>query len=484
MLKLKSFALKAVIWSFIQRGGTLVIGFITNIILARLLTPEDFGCVGIILVFVSIADILVDGGLGSALINKKKLTKEDISTVFVSNLLISISIFILLYLSAPHIANVFDKPELKILIRIESIAIIIRAFYVIQHSLLNKELKFKDITTINLISVSVAAIVGIIMAYLNYGVWSLIGKNITQQFMLCILFWVKKRVNQKFIFNIISFKELFNYGWFIALTNMLDVLYSSLTSFIIGKSYSLKDLGYFNQAHSLQQIPTYSLSMVINQVFFPYLSKVKDDCNMINIYSRKVVSMTSFAIMPLMTFLICFAKEIIIVIYSQKWVLAAEYFQILCISGIFNAFIHINRNILKSIGKTKLLFNLQLTITIIGIVMLIIFSNFNIKILLLSIVMFSFINWLSISILAGKEIGFDIIKQIRVIVPSFIISVISGIIAIVLNKYYYTSLHIIVELSCNIIVFIFSYFVLHYTLKTKSFSTFIEIIYPNHYKQK
>lgn len=474
---IKNRVLKDVIWAFIQRGGALIISFLANMILARLLCPDDFGCIGIILVFVSIANVLVDSGLGSSLIHKKDVTQDDISTIFTSNFIISVCIFTLLYINAPAIARHFNIPELSLYLRIESIAIIIRAFYVVQSAMISKELRFKDNTKINIVAATAGALVGIIMAYMGFGVWSLIAKNITHQFVLFLLYRIISKIPSKFGFNKTSFKQLFGYGWFIALTSFLDLAHSNLASFIIGNRYSVKDLGYYNQASSLQQIPTYSLSMVITNVLFPYMSKVNDDMNMVNSYAKRVFPVSAFAIIPLMIFLIIFAQPIITIIYSAKWLPATIYFQILCFEGLFNGFIHINRNILKSIGETKLLFNVQLFIVILGITLIIITSHYNILIMISSIVITSFVNWIIISSITGKKICFSIIKQIKDIIPSLIISIISG--GVSYFMYNYIKLHLIVSFLISMILFFNLYFGIHYIFKTKSFKMVFEIVFPN-----
>ena len=447
-------------------------------ILARLLSPDDFGCIGIILVFVSIADVLVDGGLGASLIHRRNITKDDISTVFTSNFAISSIIFVILFICAPSIASYFDIPNLEVYLRIESVAIIFRALYVVQSSILCKELKFKDITKVNILAVSLGTLVGIIMAYMGMGVWSLIGKNLTHQFMLVVLYRVISKIPSRFGFSKLSFKQLFKYGWFIALTNFFDLLYTNLASFIIGKSYSIKDLGYYNQAQSLQQIPTYSLSMVINQVLFPYMSKVNDDIRLVNNYAKRVIPITAFAVLPLMIFLIFFAKPVITIVYSAKWLQAAIYFQILCIGGLVNAFIHINRNVLKSIGETILLFKIQLTIIVLGVVLLIISCHYNIMIMIFSVILCYFINWMIGAIVVGSKIGYSIIEQLLDILPSFMISLVSGFTTSLICGG--INLHVIIITVIAVLIFFSLYFVLHYFFKTKSMRLTFEIVFSNH----
>ena len=462
--------LLAVLWSFLQRGGTLIIGFVVNIVLARILCPEDFGIVGFIAVFVGLADILVDSGLGSALIQKKEVTEKHIKTVFTSNLLISIVLFVILFIVAPFIADYVNVPKLDLYLRVESVMVLIRAFYVVQSSLLNRSLKFKDLAGINITASILSAVSAISLALLGCGVWSLIAKNVILHLSLCVLYRIKSRVPYRLGIDRASLKGLFGFGIFVALTNFLDILYSNIVSFILGKKYSVEELGYYNQAYSLKQIPVYSMSMVITQVLFPYLSRMQDDRGRFFENTRKVIRITSFIVFPLITYLVIAAKPIIVFLYSAKWAPSSVYFQILCIAGAMDAFIHINRNILKSLGYTKLIFILQCIITVIGIVLLAISIHFGIKAFIWSVVVFTFVDWILGSSLSGIKSGYSIFYQIRDMMDSLLIAVLCGVVVF----YIFGHFNIPVLLLCFLeaVLYLVFYMGLHALLKTQSFLNF------------
>lgn len=466
-----------ILWSFIQRGGSLIISFVANMVLARLLSPDDFGCIGLILVFVSFADVLVDGGLGNALIQKTNLDNKDTSTVFTTNFAISLFLFIIVFFAAPFIENYFQVNHLALYLRVESIAILIRAFYVVQHSMLAKNLRFKSIATVSITSSILSATVGIVMAANGFGVWSLIAKNITQHFATSVLYRINSHIPFRFGFDKKAFTQLFGFGWFVALTGFMDLLYSNLVSFIVGKRYSVKDLGYYNQANSLQQIPTYSLSMVINQVLFPYMARIHEDKALVKAYARRVTVVSTFVIFPLMIYMICFARPIIVLLYSSKWLMSAIYFQILCIEGVFHSMLHINRCILKSIGETKVLFNIQLIVLVIGIVMLLIAKQFDIKILVCSLVINTVINWLILAIIAGNKIGYSLFLQIKDVLPSFFICGFAISCSWLLIKVF--EVGTILSLLISAFSFIAFYFGLHFLFKTKAFKMSYNVCFPN-----
>ncbi len=471
---IKNRVLKATLWSFLQRAGSLIIGFVANMVLARLLEPEDFGCIAIILVFVSFADILIDSGLTSALIQKKDVSDNDVSTVFSVNLSVSIVLFILIFFAAPAIGRFVGISNLALYLRVESIAVLIRAFYCIQAASLSKNLKFKYLAKYNILSSFFSATIAIVLAALGCGVWSLVAKNLILQLSLCLLYRHASKVSYRLGFFKENFKELFSFGWFVALTTFLDVLYSNLTAFLIGKRYSVKELGYYNQASSLEQIPVYSLSMVVNQVLFPFMSKMQDDAFRILNNTRKVITVTTFFTFPLMVYLIFFAKPVIIFIYSAKWEPSAIFFQILCFGGMVNSLIHICRNVLKSIGETKALFYTQIVITLIAIIGVVVFLRFGIKWLVTWVACCSYFNWLTISFITGKKIGYNLFLQLKDVSLNVGFAIIAGFLS-----HYLTCLvssNAIVVALVGAAVFAVVYYLLHFFLKTASYKTVLTLM--------
>ena len=471
---IKNKVLKATLWSFLQRAGSLIIGFVANMVLARLLEPEDFGCIAIILVFVSFADILIDSGLTSALIQKKEVSENDVSTVFSVNLSVSIVLFILIFFAAPAIARFVSIPNLAMYLRVESIAVLIRAFYCIQAASLSKNLKFKNLAKYTILSSFASASIAITLAALGCGVWSLVAKNLILQLSLCLLYRHASKVSYRLGFFKENFKELFSFGWFVALTTFMDTLYSNLTAFLIGKRYSVKDLGYYNQAKSLEQIPVYSLSMVINQVLFPFMSKMQDDPSRVLNNTRKVIIATSFFTFPLMVYLIFFAKPVIILLYSAKWEPSAIFFQILCFGGMVNALVHICRNVLKSIGETKALFYTQIVVTAIAIIGVVVVLRFDLKWLVAWVACCSYFNWLTISFITGKKIGYDLFLQLKDVSLNVVFAVVAGFVSCYLTRL--VSANVIVTALSGAAVFAVVYLLLHSFFKTASFKTVLTSI--------
>lgn len=403
----------ATIWSSIQRFGGLAISFISNMVLARLLSPDDFGTMGLIMVFVTIADVLVDGGLGNALIQKKELEEKDKTTIFTTNLIFSVFLFGLLFFIAPFVESFTKVAGFALLLRVQSVCVLIRAFYVVNVSQITRALNYLTLARITLISHFAATTIAIIMAFCGMGVWSLLFKTILLDFFSCVFYAIASPFKYKIAFDKKSFKELFGFGFPVALANVIESLYANIISFVIGKAYSVKDLGYFNQANSLKQIPVYSVSAVINQVFFPFFSRIQDDTNALVQKYRVTIRTVTFFVYPILSFLIFFAEPVIILIYSEKWKPCVPLFQVLCLSGYFNALYHLSRSTIKAIGKSKLLLCTQLISLCVSLVFVCLFLRFDIQTFVWVIVIDAVISYSIVGFCIGKHLGYSLISQIR-----------------------------------------------------------------------
>lgn len=422
------------IWSFLQRFGSLAIGFVSNIVLARLLFPADFGIMAMVMAVVSMADVLVDGGLGNALIQKKAINPTDISTVFTTNLLFSICLFLICYISAPWLQNYTGVEHLTLYVRFESLLIIIRAFYVVPASLLNKELKFKHIAKATLSVNFMTTTISIVLAYSGYGVWSLLIRNILIDLGLAIFYFIalNKHTSHRHVYKLgfdrLAFNKLFGFGIFIVMANLIESTYTHLSSFIIGKNSSMKDLGLYNQAYSLQQIPVYSLTSGLNQVLFPYFSKMQGNNYELRNKLKISIGCTTFCILPIMTLLIISAEDIINILYSSKWAACVPFFQLFCLAGCFNAIIHINRSILKSLGYSKYIFSIQLFSTIFGICLLIFGLRHSLLFATVLFVINTVLLYIITSWFAGRKVGYSLFEQCKDFAPNMIIAAIAGFI--------------------------------------------------------
>lgn len=422
---LKQKTISGMIWNATERFGSSLFLFISNLILARLLTPDDFGCIGMLLVFISVSEAIIDGGFGSALIQKKNPTKEDYSTVFYWNLALSSFLYVSLFMLAPRIAAFYEIPLLCQVMRIEGIVLMVNSLYLVQLNIFKKEIRFRKITRINLGAVVFGTIVGIWMAYVGYGVWSLVMKMLVTSVTKCIAYWITGKWRPQFLFAKVSFFNLFSFGSFMFLGTMINNIYQNMLSLLIGKSFSAASLGYFSQARKMEDIPRNSLSSVINNVTFPIFSQLQDNEDQLRNAARKCLSLLTYMGFPLMMLMISVASPLILLLFTSKWQPVIPYFQILCLHGLVYIPFSVNVNIIQSMGKSKLLFYIMLTQGLLGISMAFIGTYFGVKGVLIGFVMSAYISYFIISVYCGRLIEYGIKKQLKDLLQSFAIASIS-----------------------------------------------------------
>lgn len=469
--------INATFWSSVQRFGGLAIGFISNIVLARLLCPEDYGIVGLIMVFVGIADVLVDGGLGNALIQKKEVFSDDISTVFSSNLVVSLILFLTIYITAPAIASYVEIDNFSLFLRVEAVMILLRALYVVHFSMMNRAMNFQLLAKINLTVNFISTFLAISMALMGCGVWSLIIRNLSIDFFSLLAFYLLYNVKFSLMINRESFRHLFSFGMFVGVSNLLEALYSNLLSFILGKKFSVKELGYYNQAYALEQIPVYSITSILNQVFFPFLSKEQDDkVKMKSDVNTSILAM-SFCIYPIMAYLICFAKPIILFLYGEKWLPAVPFFQILCVIGYTNFLYHISRSILKAIDKTRTMFYLQICMFLLGLLLVFSAIPFGIYAVVIMVVTNSLISALLLMFVSGKYLNNSLHEQLGSVMLNLLLSIIAGGITFFVFKRAEWSPFLLLVVS--FVFFSCAYLGAHFVINSKSFKLVSSVI--DHY---
>lgn len=310
--------------------------------------------------------------------------------------------------------------------KVESISIILRALYLVHLSLMNRNLMFKQIA-ITIISANItSAVFAIIFAYLGYGVWSLVIKNVLLHLMLCIFFWKIGVWKIHFQFNYISFKQLFDFGGLIALSSFIEMFFSNIQSIIIGRKFKTEELGYYTQAKSLGQIPIYSISMMLNQVLFPTLSKLQDNDDGIAKGMRKSLIAITYLAFPVIMLLCILAEPLISLCYSDKWLPATPYLQLVCISGMTNAIIHSNYSLIKSRGKSKSFLFIITVVNILIFIFTILGIKYGVLGMLMSHALGCYIATAIIMSVAGKDIKYGFFKQTKDVIKPFVLSVLIG----------------------------------------------------------
>lgn len=410
---LKQKTISAMIWNFLERGGSSVLLFVTNLILARLLSPSDFGCIGMLLVFISVSDAIVDGGFGSALIQKKNPTAIDYSTIFYWNLALSVILYGCLFLSAPAIARFYKMPILGDVLRLQGLILILNALKLVQDNVLRKQMAFNKIAKINLTSILLGTGLGIILAFRGFGVWSLVAKTLCTGLIQCMVFWGLRNWHPILAFSKKSFKGLFQYGSFMFLNGVTNNLYYNVLSLIIGRSFSATSLGYYTQAKKLEDVPRDTLSSVVVNVTFPVFSEIQDDRVRVQNAAKKCLRMIIAVQFPLMSLLIVVAHPLIKLLLTEKWLPAVTYFQLLCCAGLMTTLFELNINVLKSLGKSMGVFIFETSLRGIGLCFVLLGIHWGVVGMLVSYICVQLISFSCSAVYVGKFTSYGFFKQLK-----------------------------------------------------------------------
>lgn len=432
---LKKKAVSGVLWTSIQRFTQIFVNFISGIILARLLEPEDYGCIGMLSIFMLISATFIDGGFGSALIQKKRPSQEDYSTVFFWNLGLSGVIYIILFFTAPLIANFYRVPLLSKVLRVQGILLIINALQTVQTNILNKQFHFKKIAITLTFASVISLSITIWLAYNGWGVWALVAQNILIAFIPTVVYWTTNNWYPKFIFSIQSFKELFSFGIYMLLTSLATTIANNIQGLLIGRIYNPTLMGYYSKAHSTEKLASTTISQVISQVTYPLYSELQDSKEQMIFVIKKITSLISFVTFPLLFLLILLAKPIFILLYSTKWVESIPYFQMLCLAGLAICLQSVNSQSIAAIGKSKVMFNWGLFKQLIGVTFVIIgLVMFGIKGMLIGMVLKSWLIYFVNAALVHMHIGYKIWTQLMDLLPTFFSAIGSFVVVYFLGK--------------------------------------------------
>lgn len=424
---LKKETVKGVAWSGIDKIANGGILFIANIILARLLSPKDFGLLAIIAIFVQISQTFIDSGFTNALIQKKDRSQTDYSTVFFFNLAISIGFYIVLFFCAPFIALFFDNDKLTSLTRVVGLNLIIGAFVSVHKTRLTIELRFKIQAIISLISSIISAIIAIWMAYNGYGVWALVALSIVSIMLQVLLIYTMIKWKPSILFSKTAFKSLFSYSSKLLGASLIHLIYRNLYPIVIGKKFSPIQLGYFNRADLFAMYPSSTITSIVTRVAFPIFSRIQDDNNKLkNAYSKYII-FSSLLIFPMMTGLIVLAKPITIVLLTERWLPMVPLLQILCLDWMTDHLCQINLNVLFVKGRSDLAFKLEIIKKTIAIVILFISLHWGIIGVCWGRVSYGVIAVLLNSFYTKKLISLSIINQIKDLIKPIILSLIMGL---------------------------------------------------------
>lgn len=424
--RLRNKTIGALFWSFFERIGQNGIQFVIAIVLARLLAPAEFGLIAMLSIFMAVAQSFIDSGFGSALIQKQGASYVDECSIFYFNILIGIIAAGVLCLSAPWIASFYNAPILVPLTRALSLNLVINAFGLIQTSLLTKHIDFKAQLKVSLLAMFFSGMIGIVMAYNGFGVWSLVANSLSQNLFRTCLLWILMSWRPSWTFSFRSLRTLFTFGSKLLFSGLLYTIFQNIYLLVIGKLFSPADLGFYGRAKDFSQLPVQNVSSSVERVTFPVFSAIQHDKKRLREGVRKTLSMMAVLTFPMMIGLFVVARPLVIILIGEKWLPCVPYLQLLCFVGILYPLHVINLNVLKAQGRSDLFFKLELVKIIIAVIALVITYRWGISAMIIGQIVTSTIAYYLNSYFTGKLISYPISEQMRDVMPALIISCIMG----------------------------------------------------------
>ena len=419
--------LSGIIWGFFEKFSTQLVTFVVGVILARLLSPSDYGLIAMVTVFVTISGVIVDSGFSSALIRKKDRTDLDYSTVFDINVGLSVLMALLLCISAPLIADFYKEPILIKILDLNALYVFLGSFISVQGTKLYADLNFKVRSTINVVNTFVQGVVSIVMAFAGYGVWSLIVPKVITVFSGAALYWHYQHWFPGIKFSKDSAKSLFSFGSKLLASTLINVVYQNLYPIVIGKKFSASDLGFYSKGSSFANLPATTYTNVIGGVAFPVLSSIQDDDKRLSDAYRKMLRLSAYILFPIMIGIAALAHPLIVVLITSKWEPCVILLQILCFDLMWYPIHALNLNLLQVKGRSDLFLKLEIIKKVIGITVLLITLNFGIIWMCIGSVFCSLIALFINTHYTGQLLKLTFWVQMKDLFPSLIASLLMGI---------------------------------------------------------
>lgn len=432
---LKEKTLKGVVWSGIERFATAGVNFIIGLVIARILSPNEYGTIAMLAIFMAISQSVIDSGFSNALIRKKDRTELDFSTTLYFNILVSILMYGFLYISAPFIADFYGIKELDNITKVVGLTLILGAFSIVQQSILTIKVDFKTLMKVSLFAAVVSGIIGIIMAVIGYGVWALVGQMLSVSIVRTISLWVVAKWRPTTGFSMNSFKSLFGYGSKLLMAGILETIYRNLYSIIIGKCYQAETLGLYSRGEQFASYASSNITGVIQRVTFPVMAEIQDDTQRLRNAFIKTLRTICFFVFPIMTFILIAAEPLVRLILTEKWINCVPIMQILCISYMWYPVHILNLNVLQVSGRSDLYFKIEVVKKIIGLLILFGTLPFGIIIMCWGRVLYCGIELFINMYYTNRIVKLEYCEQLRYTLPFLFYCAIIVVIALFIHQY-------------------------------------------------
>ncbi len=430
---LRGKTLKGMIWSFAENFSLQGIQFIIGILLARVLSPSDYGMVGMLAIFTAVSQTLINSGFSTALVRKNNRTQTDLSTTFYFNIVVGFVLYFVLFFSGQLIADFYNTPLLSDLIKVTAISLILNSLCIVQQALFTIKMDFKTQAKISVIGALVTGAGGIAMAYSGYGVWSIVWPGVFGGAVRCILLWVWGKWLPTWEYSWKSFKELFGFGSKLLASGLIDTIYNNIYPIIIGKKFSAADLGQYTRADGYAHLPATTVTGVLGRVTFPLLCQIQDDDARLQSTYRQLIKLSAYVVFPIMVGLAALAKPLIIFMITAKWAECVPYLQILCFSLMWYPIHALNLNLLQVKGRSDLFLRLEIIKKILGVSVLVIAIPFGVIWMCIGRIFTSVICLTINTYYTGKLINVGYFKQMGDLLPILILSLSMGGLVLAVN---------------------------------------------------
>ncbi len=461
------------IWRFAERSGAEILQILVSIVLARILAPEAFGTIALLLVFSNILQVFVDSGLGNALIQKKDADDLDFSSVFYFNIFVCIILYIALFLCAPFIAEFYQNPELTSLVRALGLTIIISGVRNVQQAFISRTMQFKKFFITSMGGVIVAAIVSIAMALTGFGIWALIAQKIINLAVATAIMWLTVGWHPKLMFSWTRLKVLISYGWKLLVSSLIDTVYREFSKLIIGKKYSSQDLAFYNQGNQYPNLIAVNINTAIDSVIFPVMSREQSDPARVKAMTQRAMKTGIYIMAPLMMGLAFTAPNVVSIILTDKWLPCVPYMRIFCFTFMFYPLHTTNLNAIKAMGRSDLFLKLEIIKKIVGMALLLGSMWHSVMAMAYSMIVSSVASQIINSFPNKKLLNYGYLEQLRDILPSILLAVFMGVCVHFVG---HSSLPAIIELALQIVMGAVIYIAGSVIMKNESFNYMLDIL--------
>lgn len=472
---LKQKAASGMAWTAVQKYAKMGIQFISGIILARLLTPYDYGCIGMLSIFMVLAEAFIDGGFGAALIQKKQPTQADYSTIFFWNIGMAVVMYAVLFLCAPSIARFYGIPLLRDVLRVQGLVLFIYAFNIVQRNQLKKQLNFKVLSIVTIVTSLIALSVTVVMAYKGFGVWALVAQYLITAAVPAIVFWFFIKWRPVWTFSRQSFRELFGFGFYMFLTHLIEQFSTQLTGLVIGKVYRPATLGYYSKALSTERLASHTISSIMSQVTYPLYAEVQDDRAVLINMIRRLTMTISYITFPMMFILMMVARPMFVLLYSERWVQSIPYFQVLCVAGLAACLQSVNLQSVSAIGRSRAMFTWTVVKRVVGLCAMIGgLLLFGMKGLLVGVIINAWFSYFVNISMVSRHVGYKWSRQLLDILPVGLASLLAA--GIAFFSIHFLHLNMYLDGALKLVVCLLVYVGWSVLFKPESYTYFLSII--------